>query len=78
MSEQSNKLRRGTILALGTAIVGLIAWDVFVVAKGGEDATISEVGHDTVHRHPWIAVALGFVLGHVTWAQHGPNPHEEH
>lgn len=46
----------------------LITWDVFVViTSGAQQATISEVCLAFFTMHPAATLALGCVLGHLTW-----------
>lgn len=55
-----------TVLILAT-IAGLIAYDFLAVAEGGTQATISQVTLVFLWAHPAVAIAVGGLLGHLTW-----------
>ena len=73
-------LRWWTAAIVMFAVIGLLAWDVFVFATGGLDATISGVFTDWLGQsdNPIPAAGLGFVVGGLCvhfmgWAMVRPN-----
>lgn len=56
------------IILIATAVI-LIAWDGFVEIKAGNGATISQVIYHAACSEPAIALAVGFLMGHLFWPQ---------
>lgn len=46
---------------------GLIAWDIFVAIEPTPHDTISEVVLSYLRRHPFIPLAMGVLVGHLSW-----------
>jgi hypothetical protein len=55
-----------TIIILATIVV-LSAWDIVAFHYGGTDATISRISLTFMCANPELAVAVGALLGHLTW-----------
>lgn len=53
-----------TVIVIVLAILGLIAWDIYAVIKGGNKATISYIIATTAKRWPLIAFVFGLLMGH--------------
>lgn len=51
-------------------VVAIIGFDLFAYLKWGNPGTISVVLYDIARAYPWIALALGFVMGHIFWQVH--------
>ena len=50
------------------SMVGIaVSWDVFVIAHGEYDATISVIMYESAKKHPIIPFTIGVVLGHMFW-----------
>lgn len=60
-----------TLIVLGITVLFLIVYDILIALTEGLDATISWVGWKLMQKYPVIAFALGFVMGHIIWVQHG-------
>lgn len=58
-----------TRIVILVAIFGLALYDVFAVAFGGVDATISRIWLNEFNPDPIIVFALGIVFGHLVWPQ---------
>ena len=63
-----------TIVLLFACAAVLIAWDVIANANKVPGDTISEVSLSFFRRYPiagmGLALALGIILGHLTWPQY--------
>lgn len=72
------KTRFITICLMFTCAAALIAWDVVVGTNSVLGDTISEISLGFFQRYPiagmGVALALGIVLGHLTWPQYPQNP----
>jgi hypothetical protein len=52
-----------TLIIVGVAVVGLVAWDLYAAFREGVP-TITSV----VRRAPkWVGFLVGFVAGHLFW-----------
>lgn len=58
------------ILIIGTVLV--IGYDIMAYLKGGVGSTISRVEIGWGTRYPELFFAIGYLMGHLTWAQPAP------
>lgn len=58
-----------TIFIIATIVIW-IAYDVFAYLKWGNAGTESVVGFNLTKISPGILIAIGYVLGHITWQVH--------
>ena len=63
------KARKVTVAVLVGGGFLLAAFDSLLALNSEEDDTISEVTDHAIHKAPWIAFLLGYLMGHLTWAQ---------
>ena len=63
----ANTIRKATIVIIASSVVLWIAWDIVVSALGFNRATESQILLVAGFCHFSGPVALGFVLGHITW-----------
>ena len=65
-----------TLITLLTAVLGLVAYDVYLAVRWGSEATISYQLLQASRAEPIIPLALGLVLGillgHLFWPQGQP------
>jgi hypothetical protein len=65
-----------TLITLLTAVLGLVAYDVYLAVRWGYEATISYQLLQASRAEPIIPLALGLVLGillgHLFWPQGQP------
>lgn len=57
-----------TEIVIAVTTVAVLAFDVYIIIKKGKEASISRVLYNQSRRHPVIPFALGFVAGHIFWA----------
>lgn len=61
---------RATWFAIVIAVIGLIAWDIFVaVQSGNTNNTISWQVWTTSQHYPALPFAFGFLMGHLFASQ---------
>lgn len=60
-----------TEIVLALVVAFLIIYDIFIVIIKGIESTISWTVWSISQKYPVIPFALGFVMGHVLWVQHG-------
>jgi hypothetical protein len=63
-----------TVLAILVSIVSLIVWDIITAARGGTGTTISALSYAFMYFHPMLALAVGGLVGHLTWGSPGVPP----
>jgi hypothetical protein len=64
--------RKVTAALLVSAAALLIIWDVYVAVTPTPGDTISEIVLDFGRRYATLPLALGVVMGHVTWPVRSP------
>ena len=58
------KLRQWTVVVIGLAVIGLILYDIYAMAFGGNGDTISEVVNDWAYEaKPLLLVGFGSIVG---------------
>lgn len=61
------KLRQWTVVVIGLAMIGLILYDIYAMAFGGNGDTISEVVNDWAYQDtrpkPLLLVGFGSIVG---------------
>lgn len=57
-----------TLLVILCTTVFLIAFDVFIIYKKGKQESISAKLIILLKKYPAITLALGILLGHLTWS----------
>lgn len=57
-------------VVLGFSLI-LIAYDIWVIIKRGVDQSISWQMYQIAKAYPVIPFALGVLMGHLFWVQHG-------
>jgi hypothetical protein len=62
-----------TLVVLLVGAVALIVYDIYLVATGGPEATISWQTLQASRQHPIIPLLVGFIVGllfgHLFWSQ---------
>jgi len=56
-----------TRLVLTAVVTGLALYDVAIIRACGPPASLSCVIHGFCRQHPFAALALGVLIGHVFW-----------
>lgn len=56
-----------TKLVIGLIIVLIAVWDVFVIVKGGTEASISNRLIVWSYDYPMFTFSMGLVFGHLFW-----------
>lgn len=56
-----------TRFVLVGVVIFLVLYDLAALYFGGADATISRVAYRAACDNPFLAIALGFILGHIFW-----------
>jgi uncharacterized membrane protein len=56
-----------TAIIVIVTILGLIAWDIWVVIEPTPGDTVSEIFLGFAYSHPFSSFALGVLCGHLTW-----------
>lgn len=61
------------VLALGMLMSAFIAgvWDVYMIANGKSDDTVSRTLHEWSLLYPILPLAIGILFGHIFWPQVG-------
>lgn len=62
-----NKWRNLTGYLLMASVFIIAIYDVFIIQKGGKEASISQVLIDYSYQYPIGVFALGVVCGHLFW-----------
>lgn len=62
-----NKYIKITGIVIVSVIIALIGYDLWVMAVGGKDASISQVVIDYAYQYPIGVLAIGILLGHLFW-----------
>jgi hypothetical protein len=64
-----------TALLLIVTVLGLVVYDMFAEALGGDASTISQVIYWAARTVPAVAFGAGFLCGHLFWPQNqDPGP----
>lgn len=64
-------MKKVTQYFLASAILAILAYDVYAYIQGGQDATISSlVIKDWSREYPAFTFAIGFIMGHLFWPLH--------
>lgn len=59
----------GEFLVLSAIVV--IAFDVWTMVKRGADTTVSWTLYSVAQKYPVVPFAIGMLMGHLFWVQHG-------
>lgn len=60
-----------TRVFLACIVAAIICYDLWVLWRVGEEASISRVVYDLARDYPVLAVLFGMMLGHIFWVQRG-------
>jgi hypothetical protein len=56
-----------TALFMGITAVIWIVYDVWVIAEGGTEASISHLIYEWSYKYPLFTLAFGILIGHFFW-----------
>jgi hypothetical protein len=60
-------MKKITSLVILAIIVIIAIYDVFAIAKGGTEASISHTLQVWAYKYPAMTFSIGFVMGHLFW-----------
>jgi hypothetical protein len=60
-------MKKVTTILISVVLVGLLIYDVFAIAKGGTEASISSVIINFSYKMPVFTFLCGIVCGHLFW-----------
>jgi len=61
------KAKKITVIFTMAMIVAIALYDVWAIAEGGTEASISHLLRVWGHKYPAITFAFGFTMGHLFW-----------
>ena len=61
------KYRKYTSIFIVVVILGIFAYDGWVIIVGGKDASVSQVIIDYSYDYPSFTFLIGFIMGHLFW-----------
>lgn len=64
-------MRQCTVAVLVVNTLALAVYDIVAELRGGDEATISRVLFEGAAAYPGLAVAIGGLIGHLFFSQHG-------
>jgi hypothetical protein len=56
---------RGLLIAVWL----LLSWDVYLIARYGTDAALSQSLRQLMHQEPIVPFILGVLIGHLIWSR---------
>lgn len=59
--------KKATVVFIVLAAIIIAVWDVFVIIKGGVEASISQTFITWSYNHPSMTFLMGFLMGHLFW-----------
>lgn len=60
-------IKKITMLVIFIAVLGIAAYDVYAIAMGGTEASISHTIMVWSYKYPAMTFATGFLCGHLFW-----------